>query len=240
MAKNFPSAQEIIDEAIEQNPKSDINQLHSLTFELMKKYRDLYYPRKVTEFLSRPRLIKLSKYYKNLIEEELLKPIEVEGKVYTNFMEESARRISQTFQPISGNLAELCVEVSLERFGLRKGIHYRKKPKGEHTDFIVYHPNFLNFRKSHRVEVKNVSLRERTTRGLLFDGDSLVGFFNNPSEFTKTNIKIISDFCKKTGGFSYIPPKLIDKLGEGILKKRFKSNEAFAEDMLNFVKKGFI
>ena len=44
------------------------------------------------------------------VEKELLKPIKVGDIEYSNFMEETSRRISQTFQVLSGNIAELCVE----------------------------------------------------------------------------------------------------------------------------------
>ncbi len=38
---------------------------------------------------------------------------------------------------------------------------------------------------------KNVSLRERVARGLAFDEDSLFGFFNQASEFTESNVRVI-------------------------------------------------
>jgi hypothetical protein len=68
----FPSAKKIIEEAKRRNPKADINQLHNITFELIKKYRDLYYQNKVKEFLLRPSLVKLPKEVKSRIEKELL------------------------------------------------------------------------------------------------------------------------------------------------------------------------
>lgn len=234
----FPSAQEIIEEAKRKNPKADINQLHALTYGLMKKYRDIYYPNKVKEFFSRSSLASLPKDIKLKIKEELLKPIKVDDKIYSNFMEEASRRISQTFQVISGNLAELCVERGLIDIGLKPKIHYLKK--AEHTDLIIYHPALLNYSKKHRVEVKNVKLRERATRGLEFDGDSMAGFFDDPSEFTSSNIDIINNHCKKTGGYCYIPPETLKKLGDRIKNKRFKSNKKFASDMKNFIKKGTI
>lgn len=121
-------------------------------------------------------------------------------------MEEVSRRISQTFQVISGNIAELCVERELIKVGLKFGVHYVKK--AERTDFIIYYPQKEGFKKKHRVEVKNVKLRERGTRGLAFDGDTMIGFFNQPSEFTASNIEVIDNHCRKTNGYCYVPPAL--------------------------------
>ena len=106
-------------------------------------------------------------------------------------MEETSRRVSQTFQVISGNIAELCVERELIKIGLKLGIRYVKK--AERTDFIIYYPKKDGFKKKHRIEVKNVKLRERGTRGLAFDGDTMIGFFNQPSEFTASNIEVIDN-----------------------------------------------
>jgi hypothetical protein len=237
MAK-FPSARQIIEEAKRKNPKADINQLHNFTFELIKKYRDIYYRNKVKEFLLSSSLAKLPKEIKSNIEKELLKPIKIGNIIYSNFMEETARRISQLFQTISGNLAELCVENELIEIGLKEGIHYRRKK--EHTDLIIYYPNFLHWKKRHRVEIKNVKLRERATRGFQFDGDSLIGFFNDPSEFTENNIRILNEQCEKTGGYCYIPPTTLDEIKEKVKNKRFKSNKEFASDMKKFVETGII
>jgi hypothetical protein len=38
---------------------------------------------------------------------------------------------------------------------------------------MVYYPDLRNQKSKHRVEVKNVKLRERGVRGLAFDGDSM-------------------------------------------------------------------
>jgi len=39
----IPSAVKILKDAEKINPESDINELHSKTFELMKKHRAIYY-----------------------------------------------------------------------------------------------------------------------------------------------------------------------------------------------------
>jgi len=202
----IPSSSEIVEEAEKESPNADINKIHSETFELIKKYRERYYKKKVENFFSREILINLSKEIREKIEKELLKPIRVDEIEYSNFMEETSRRISQTFQVLSGNIAELCVERELIKIGLIFGVNYLKKI--ERTDFIIFHPEKTKFKKRHRVEVKNVKLRERGTRGLAFDGDSMIGFFNQPSEFTASNVEVIEEHCKKTGGFCYVPQKL--------------------------------
>jgi len=76
----FPSAQEIIEEAKRIKPKADINQLHALTFDLMIKYRGVYYKDKVKDFLTRPPIASLPKEIKSKISYELLKPVKGEIK----------------------------------------------------------------------------------------------------------------------------------------------------------------
>jgi len=234
--KIIPSSAEIVEEANKINPKADINEIHSKTFELIKKYREEYYRSKVKAFFSRENLSNIPKEIRIKIEKELLKPIKVGEKQYSNFMEETSRRISRTFQVISGNIAELCVERELIKVGLKLGIHYVKK--AERTDFIIYYPQKKDFKKKHRIEVKNVKLRERGTRGLAFDGDTMIGFFNQPSEFTASNIEVIDTHCKKTNGYCYVPPETLKKIKHK--NSRFKPNTEFAKDMKRFVETGVI
>lgn len=236
--KKFPSSKEIIEEARKRNPEADINELHALTYDLIREHRGVYYLSKVKDLLLRPSLADLPEETKLKVKRELLKPIRVDGKLYSNFMEETSRRISQTFQVISGNLAELCVEKELVEIGLRLNINYRRRK--EHTDLIIYYPQFSGYSKKHRVEVKNVKLRERATRGLKFDGDSMIGFFDEPSEFTDNNIKIIDEHCEETDGYCYIPPVLLGELGDKVRGKRFKSNKDFSADMKRFTETGVI
>jgi hypothetical protein len=84
--------------------------------------------------------------------------------------------------------------------------------------------------------MKNVSLRERATRGLAFDGDSLLGFFNQPNEFTESNVEVFENLCIKTGGYCYVPPKILEVIP--YKTKRFKPNNQFGEDMAVFAKTG--
>lgn len=234
----FPSAKEIVEKAKSKNLKVNINQLHGLTYKLMMEYKDIYYRDKVADFFNRPSISELSSEVKNKIGSELLKPMKGGDIVYGNFMEEASRRISQTFQSISGNIAELCVENELLNAGLKIKINYERKK--EHTDIIIYYPRMSNYTKKHRVEIKNVSLRERGTRGLGFDGDSMLGFFNDSTEFTDENIGLINNYCKKTSGYCYVPPAIIKDLGIKIKGKRFKSNETFIIDIKNFIKTGLL
>ena len=236
--RKFPSAKEIIEKAKSQKPKADINELHLLTFQLMLIYRDIYYQNKVNEFIRRKSIVELPNKIKLKIKQELLKPVKGGDILYSNFMEETSRRISQTFQTISGNIAELCVEKELIDIGLKLDINYQRKK--EHTDLIIYYPTVSNYSKRHRIEVKNVSLRERGTRGLQFDGDSMLGFFNDPSEFTDSNINIIDEYCRKTNGYCYVPPQILEKIKDKMTNKRFKPNTRFASDIKKFVEKGTI
>lgn len=232
----IPSAIEILKDAEKINPKFDINQLHSKTFELMKKHRAIYYESRVNELLLRKDLVKIPDEIKLKIKKELLEPIIANENEYSNFMEEVSRRVSQTFKVISGNLAELCVERELNKVGLKLNLNYVKKK--ERTDFIIYHPSINNPIKRHRVEVKNVKLRERGARGLAFDGDSMVGFFDESSEFTESNIEVIDEHCKRTGGYCYIPSETLKLIKNKT--KRFKANTELALDMKKFVTNGSI
>jgi len=230
---SFPSAAKIVEEAVRSNPSVDVNSIHERTYELMIRYRAGYYERKVDEFLAG---IGLEPELRDRLKRKMLEPVVVGDIEYSNFMEEASRRVSQTFQVVSGNIAELCAEKELIRNGLKKDVHYRRKIKG--TDIIVYFPDFGSHKAKHRVEVKNVKLRERATRGLAFDGDSLFGFFDDPAEFTESNVQIIDDSCRKTEGYCYLPPRTLERLK--IVGARFRSNVSFGKDMLYFVQNGVL
>jgi hypothetical protein len=231
---SIPSAKALVQEALKMKPKADVNSIHSLTFDLMMKYKREYYENKVDTFLSRMSLIGIPKEQKKILRKEMLESFVAGGVEYSNFMEEASRRVSQTFQVISGNIAELCAERVLMDVGLQHRIHYRKK--FQRTDFMMYSPNISNPKAQHRVEVKNVKLRERGTRGLAFDGDSMFGFFDSPSEFTESNVQVIDQHCLSTTGYCYIPPATLKAMT--YKGKRFKSNTEFAQDMLYFVRNG--
>lgn len=231
--RTVPSAESILREALRNNPDFDVNSLHSETFRLMIHFRTDYYERRVNEILSE---LNLPREMHDKVKSKLLEPIVVRGKEYSNFMEEVSRRVSQAFQPISGHLAELCAQRELERAGLRKDYHFTRRK--ERTDFIIYYPQIQSFRTRHRVEVKNVSLRERATRGLAFDGDSLFGFFNQLNEFTESNVKVLEDLCTKTNGYCYIPPNVLRQIP--YRTTRFRPNTQFGQDMAAFARTGRI
>lgn len=231
---SIPSAKDLVQEAVKLEPSADVNQIHGLTYNLMMGYKKEYYEAKVNAFLSRMDLLSISNEMKKKLREAMLEPIVAGGVEYANFMEEASRRVSQTFQVVSGNIAELCVERELMKVGLKEKVHYRKKV--ERTDFVVYSPSLENQRAKHRVEVKNVKLRERGTRGLAFDGDSMFGFFDSPSEFTQSNVEVIDSQCLSTRGYCYIPPSTLNQMQ--FRGNRFRVNTQLAQDMLYFVQNG--
>jgi hypothetical protein len=239
-----PSADSILREALNIDPNVDINELHEQAYRLMVLHRTGYYERRVDEILS---TLSLPGEVLKRVKEKLLEPITVGKITYSNFMEEVSRRISQSFQPISGQLAELCTKRELEKAGLQEGINFTRRQEG--TDFTIYYPKVHPFSltdypnlqtpiKKHRIEVKNVSLRERATRGLAFDGDSLLGFFNQPSEFTDSNIRVFESLCIKTDGYCYVPPAILKEISDRTT--RFRSNTQFGEDMTRFARTGRI
>lgn len=227
----MPPAKDMVAKTLQKNPKVDVNILHEKTYRLMLSFKSKYYKKKVDAFLS---TLKISEKDKMKVKKGLLKPVIANDVRYDNIMEEASRRISQSFQPLSGQIAELCVERELIKHGLKKDIHYTKRK--ERTDFIVYYPDIENAKKRHRIEVKNVSLRERATRGLAFDGDSLFGFFNQMGEFTESNVKVLDELCVKKEGYCYIPPDILKQIP--YTTTRFRPNTQFGRDMRSFVKKG--
>lgn len=230
---NLPSAKSIFDEALQSDPSMDVNSLHRKTFEIMVRYRSQYYERRVEELLNE---LYLPIKVREKMKKKLLEPIVVEGKKYSNFMEEVSRRVSQSFQPLSGHLAELCAERELESAGLKKNINFTRR--SGRTDFTIFYPDKFTAKARHRVEVKNVSLRERAVRGLVFDGDSLFGFFNQLNEFTEENVRILEEECTKTNGYCYVPPNILESIPHKTT--RLRANTQFGKDMANFSRAGRI
>jgi hypothetical protein len=236
MPRPIPSARKLVREALGEDSNLDVNSLHRRTYDLMINYRSRYYESKVDAFLSRLSFLDLNNDIKRRLKEEMLRPIVVGDKTYSNFMEEASRRVSQSFQPISGKLAELSAQRELDRVGLQENVHYTVR-EGR-TDLTVYHPNVSSGRVNHRIEVKNVKLRERGARGLVFDAESLFGFFDDPGEFTRNNVEVLDDFCQKTNGYCYIPPSTLAEMEYS--GSRFRPNTQFGRDMLAFVQNGRI
>lgn len=236
MTQHIPSARDLVREALQRNPGFDINSLHNATYGLMMEYKLKYYESKVDAFLSQFNLTDLPTDIRRKLKEKMLEPVSAKGVEYSNFMEEASRRISQSFQPISGKIAELCVQRELKRVGLVEGNHFTIR-EGR-TDITVYYPNARSSRAKHRVEIKNVSLRERAARGLIFDGDSLFGFFNDESEFTRANVEVIDDLCQRTNGYCYLPPATLQIMP--YKGRRFRPNTVFGRDMASFASAGKI
>jgi len=168
MKNKFPSTETLVKEAYKGLAKADLNNLHSATFKIMMKCKQEYYRKKVKDFLNRTAVSRLlSLKVKASLGKEMLKPLSVSnGKKtteYSNFMEEASRRISQVFQPISGNVAESCIEIKLREIGLKKDLDYKRKYK--RSDFTFFYPDFKSFDGIHRAEVKNVALREEVLGG---------------------------------------------------------------------------
>jgi len=134
---SIPSASELVEEATHIDPQADVNAIHAKTYELMMRYKEQYYERKVDAFLNK---LCLEHGLRERIKRAMLEHVVVEGVEYNNFMEEASRRISQTFQVVSGNIAEICCEKELIRVGLRKDVNYKRKI--ERTDIVVYFPSF--------------------------------------------------------------------------------------------------
>jgi len=230
----MPSARELLEEAIKTLGKdADLNHLHSETYSLVLHYRGEYYERKVDDFISSMK-VKLDAKTRDSIKKAMLRPVTVDEIEYSNFMEEAARRISQTFQVVSGKLAEFVAENALINQGLVHGDHYVKNV--ERTDIMLLHPDSRTLKKRHRIEIKNVHLRERGVRGLGFDGDSMLGFFIDAGEFSESTVQIIDDFCTQRSGYCYVPPTTLRQISTS--GARFRPNTRFASDMFAFVRKG--
>lgn len=214
------------------NNKNDVLEIHAKTYEILKEEKEKYYKTELDKFLSS---INIPEKERVEVENALLQKRTVDNKEYSNFMEEIAIRVRQSIQPLSGSLAELCVEFELKSVGLKLNQDYDRRKK--HTDFIIYYIQDEN--KFHRIEVKNVALRERASRGLKFDGDSLAGFFNQPEEFTDENIRVIDTNLNETKGYCYVPK---DTLNFIVKKggKRFRDINQLGIDMKYFASNGFI
>lgn len=235
----LPSATEINREAISGNPNCDVNTLHTLCYSVMDSHCVEYYARRVDDFISE---LGLSASIGRKVRAELLNPVTVENKIYPNLMVEISRRMSQSVQRVSGKLAESCAQRELERANLVLDMHFSRQ-RGP-IDLLVYHPDRTNVTGEHRVEVKNMKLRERATRGLLAGGDSLFGFFDSFEEFTEEKLGDLSQICTSRGGYVYVPPPTLSHImtqgHNPLLTSILRPNTAFGSDMAAFVQTGRI
>ena len=93
----------------------------------------------------------------------------------------------------------------------------------------------------HRIEVKNVKMRERGMRGLAYKADSLVGFFNDEREFGTNRVREIEEYLRRTNGYAYVSPLIYNFLRKNKQltgNARFKLNTEIGKDMANFCKTG--
>lgn len=226
------SAKRAYVEALNEIPSSDINSLHERAYSFIQEQQRKYYEDKVDAFLN---TLKLSSRTKTMLRRKLLQPVTVGGVHYSNFMEEAAKRLNQSTKTTSGRIAEWCVQRELEKKGLGKNEHFTIRKAG--TDIIVYHPDIRRDKKRHRIEVKNVKMRERGIRGLVYDGDSLVGFFDEEGEFGAGIVKEINEYCGKKNGYAYVSPLIYNFLRNNKQltgNTRFKPNTEIGKDMANF------
>lgn len=226
-------SEKIIQIILNENPLIDVNELHERAYELLKEIEKNKFEKMVDEYIkafttdkNEAQLIKRFLLSKNLVKQR---------NKYSNIIDEIAVSLRQSRQPISGNIAELCAKRELLKYGLKEDFHFVRKEV--RSDITLYHPNKIDGKLKHEIEVKNIKLRERATRGLLY-GDSLFGFFNDSSEFTEETIKEIEKLCKERNGFCYIPPKTMKNLS--YMSTRFRENINFGIDMSQFVKYGYI
>jgi hypothetical protein len=233
----MPSTRNIIDEILKKNPNLDVNKIHSKAWERMQKYRSSYFKNQVGDFLDS---LGVSESVKKIVGTALLKPVKIDGIKYENFIVGIGRRMSQSIQPRSGKSAEYCGEIELTRNGLERDVHF--KVRDDRSDLTLYHPDIETANMFHRVEVKNMKIRERGVRGLSFDGDSLFGFFDEPEEFTAGELKEIEKALADTG-YVYLPPETLESIEEQLdkdLSHILRENTRFGSDMAEYVKTGEI
>jgi hypothetical protein len=234
----MPPTTDIIDEILKKNPNLDVNEVHSKTWDKMQKYRRKYFKEQVDDFLDQ---LEISANVKQVVRKALLKPVTIDGVWYESFLVGIGRKMSQSIQPRSGKSAEYCGEIELVRNGLERDIHFAVRD--ERSDLTLFHPDVETADVIHRVEVKNMKIRERGVRGLSFDGDSLFGFFDQPGEFTIGELKVMEKELAKTGGFVYLPPDTLEIIEEELdkdLSHILRENIRFGSDMSEFVRTGKI
>lgn len=232
----MPPTREIVNAVLIEDPDIDVNEIHSRTWDRMKKYRKAYFVEQIDAFLTP---LRIPDKVRRIVRKALLKPTKINGVRYESFLVGIGRKMSQSIQPRSGKSAELCGEVSLAREELERNVHFAVRDK--RSDLTLYHPDIDTAKKTHRVEVKNMKIRERGVRGLAFDGDSLFGFFDDPGEFTLGELRVIGDALEKTGGYVYLPPDTLEMIETPAeLNHILRPNTRFGSDMAAFVRTGII
>ncbi len=234
----MPPTRDIIDEILRDNPKLDVNAIHARTWDKMKEYRSRYFKEQVDIFIDS---LEISDEAKRIVRNALLEPVVIDDVEYESFLVGIGRKMSQSIQPRSGKSAEYCGEIELQRQGLERGVHFTVRNK--RSDLTLYHPDLESPKATHRVEVKNMKIRERGVRGLSFDGDSLFGFFDEPGEFTEGELQVIERKLGQTGGYVYLPIGTLKSIEAKIdkdLNHILRENTRFGPDMAKFVQTGSI
>ena len=230
------SAELAYSEALGEIPSSDMNSLHELAYSFLQKQQRKHYKDEVDAFLN---TLKLSSRTKTMLRRKLLQPVIVTGNDYQNFMEAAVERLKQSTKSTSGRIAEWCVQRELEKKGLRENEHFTLRK--DKTDIVVYHPDIKRDKNRHRIEVKNVKMRERAIRALFYSADSLVGFFDDEGEFGASRVKEINEYCRKKTGYAYVSPLIYNFLRNSkqlTSNSRFKLNTEIGKDMAKFCKTG--
>jgi hypothetical protein len=230
------SAKKAFSEALKRFPNANMNKLHKETYKLIQGQSQQHYEKRVDDFLKQFEFPISSKV---ILKRKMLEPVMAGGVLYANFMEEASRRLSQSKQTTSGYIAEWCVQRELQRSGLKKDEHFRVRK--EETDIIVFYPCITSEEKRHRIEIKNVKMRERGIRGLVYDGDSIIGFFDEVGEFGSGMVNHVNKYCSEHNGYAYVSPLIYDFLMKNKQltgNTRFKLNTEIGKDMANFCKTG--
>lgn len=162
--------------------------------------------------------------------------------------EKKIQSLGQRTVSIAGDVHELVVVRALESVGLTQSLDVSSdffrptKPKGKQGDIVVRstkRPDAL-----YRTEVKSLSARERFQRGLdALEGEHRVGFgfFNNPSEFNETTVRLLS----RVADAVYMPPQTLKEL-DGKVKNWMNNRQApffrpvheYPIDMKNWARNG--
>jgi hypothetical protein len=230
------SAKQAYDQALSERPRSDMNWLHGRAYSFIKKQARKHYRHEVDAFL---KTLKVSKPVMAVLRRKLLQPVTVNGTDYSNFMEAAVERLKQSNKSTSGRIAERCVQRELEKRRLTENKHFTIRKGG--TDITVYHPSMAREKNRHRIEVKNVKMRERGMRGLAYKADSLVGFFDDEREFGANRVREIDEYLRGTNGYAYVSPLVYNFLRKNkqlVSNTRFKLNTEIGKDMANFCKTG--
>ena len=232
------NAKDIFEEALNLNPNDDINSLNNKAYGLIIKEKTKYYENKVESLLSET---KMPEDVRKALKTHMLSPKTIKNKRYFNLLEEAVVPFGNSVKTTTGKIAELCVQTELKRRQLEESKHFSVK-KGRGPDIIMYHPDRNTEKSRHRIEVKNINMRERAHRAWVESADSLIGFFQSDKE-VEGQLDILEEIAKSKKGYCYLPSETFKKLKKGGKLKsttRIKPHGQFGQDMVRFNKTGKI